>query len=326
MNEELKKCCQESFSNGYKEGFNVGIKPQVKMAELSSTPTILYHPHPSHDIEDVLKRFREKFPRRTGKPVDPLGVEKTDRICYSPDEIEQWLRENLPGDNETTRSALFPDNVVCPRCCKNIDEEKESTWECPVCSVLQHRKCRGDICDLPGDKDPIVCEKDSIGGRRRDWTDEEKRKGLDKFRNGQLPGEEGLDVDKLRESTIHLIDEYFPKGKCAERGQALVLYALILDIIASTFSAKPPVGEGLIKAAKEVTLCHPRSLHLETKIDLLSVELESLSTVRFAPKRSIKWPEEKKVFEIDRPNEHFNRGFNKAIALCKKASAEGEKL
>jgi len=26
-----------------------------------------------------------------------------------------------------------------------------------------------------------------LGGRRRDWTDEEKRKGLDKFRNGQPP-------------------------------------------------------------------------------------------------------------------------------------------
>ena len=38
----------------------------------------------------------------------------------------------------------------------------------------------------------------------------------------------GLSEYKMREATIDLVDQFFPKGECKERGQAIVLYATIL--------------------------------------------------------------------------------------------------
>ena len=38
----------------------------------------------------------------------------------------------------------------------------------------------------------------------------------------------GIMTEELRDIGIDLIDEHFPKGKCKERGQAIILYALLL--------------------------------------------------------------------------------------------------
>lgn len=37
-----------------------------------------------------------------------------------------------------------------------------------------------------------------------------------------------LSFQELRDSGVDLIDEHFPKGKCNERGSAIVLYALLI--------------------------------------------------------------------------------------------------
>ncbi len=37
-----------------------------------------------------------------------------------------------------------------------------------------------------------------------------------------------VDVEKMKDIGIDLVEEYFPKGKCKERGQAIVLYARLL--------------------------------------------------------------------------------------------------
>jgi len=43
------------------------------------------------------------------------------------------------------------------------------------------------------------------------------------FYLGMLPSEE-----EIKNIGIDLVDEYFPKGDCKERGQAIVLYAMLI--------------------------------------------------------------------------------------------------
>ena len=37
-----------------------------------------------------------------------------------------------------------------------------------------------------------------------------------------------MTVDDMKEATADLVDKFFPKGECKERGQAIVLYAQML--------------------------------------------------------------------------------------------------
>ena len=48
-----------------------------------------------------------------------------------------------------------------------------------------------------------------------------------------------ITVDQLKEATIDLVDEYFPKGQCKERGQALVLYGVMLYKIKELLEEQP---------------------------------------------------------------------------------------
>lgn len=43
-----------------------------------------------------------------------------------------------------------------------------------------------------------------------------------------IPTEQENSMEELKRSGIDLIDEFFPKNKCKERGQAIVLYAALL--------------------------------------------------------------------------------------------------
>lgn len=47
----------------------------------------------------------------------------------------------------------------------------------------------------------------------------------------------------LQEATIDLVDEHFPKGKCKERGQALVLYTEMLIKTIDLIQSLNPKGD-----------------------------------------------------------------------------------
>ena len=75
-----------------------------------------------------------------------------------------------------------------------------------------------------------------LGGRLK-WThakrhctrivEEIQMKTLDELLRKELPTEE-----QIKNLGIDLVDEFFPKGECKERGKAIVLYAqLIIEVI-----------------------------------------------------------------------------------------------
>ncbi len=82
--------------------------------------------------------------------------------------------------NKCGFEPMSENGIVCPRCGKifhdkEMDENPEKYWICPVCSVIQHTKCRGNLvgkvgkvetagtkvikCDRCGDKGVIEIDK-----------------------------------------------------------------------------------------------------------------------------------------------------------------------
>ena len=62
-----------------------------------------------------------------------------------------------------------------------------------------------------------------------DWDD--LRKGAIQSLANSLPQFLDIDDDKIKDILPDLVEEHFPKGKCQERGQAIVLAALIIQQI-----------------------------------------------------------------------------------------------
>ena len=48
-----------------------------------------------------------------------------------------------------------------------------------------------------------------------------------------------MTIEQLKEELIDILDESFPKGKCKERGQAMVMLGKILILIGKN----PPVND-----------------------------------------------------------------------------------
>jgi len=67
------------------------------------------------------------------------------------------------------------------------------------------------------------------------------------------PKGEQLDLEKVKEATIDLVDRYFPKHQCKERGAAMVLYAEMIMTICKEFSRPAIVlPEERLKPIREV--------------------------------------------------------------------------
>ena len=61
---------------------------------------------------------------------------------------------------------------------------------------------------------------------------------LDEISNLEVPEQKVLSIDEMAEHTIPLVEEFFPKGECQERGQAIVLHAKMLIVIHDTMTGK----------------------------------------------------------------------------------------
>ena len=61
-----------------------------------------------------------------------------------------------------------------------------------------------------------------------------------------------MTFDDLKDLTIDLVDKYFPKGKCRERGQAIVLYSCVLIEIYSAYKKESQDALNALKGIIEI--------------------------------------------------------------------------
>lgn len=209
MNTDKEIWKQPTTDHGKEDGNDSGMEPSVFVTEQGGVGFNHYGTCAvktikdwiglatrPNDIEDVLKEHQKKF-------FDYAGYK----------EQHEWLRENLPGDK-----GLDVDE--CERAMLVVFEKNQKA----TCRDYSKAICSTFSAKPPVGNEPIVCDKDSIGCRQRDWTDEEKKKGLDKFRNGQ-PTASGIikELEVLWEATD---------------GDVAVLWEVTEQFIAARFAPK----------------------------------------------------------------------------------------
>ena len=76
-------------------------------------------------------------------------------------------------------------------------------------------------------------------GRIFGKIDEEQLVVLLKFASKRVNDEDAeLKIKRVKDTGVELLDKYFPKGKCHERGNALVLFVSILKELYNEFNIK----------------------------------------------------------------------------------------
>jgi hypothetical protein len=80
-----------------------------------------------------------------------------------------------------------------------------------------------------------------------------------------------LDLEKVKEATIDLVDRYFPKHQCKERGAAMVLYAEMLMTICKEFSS-PAIVLPDKELYRDLCHCEPPMERFDTERNLIVCE------------------------------------------------------